>query len=198
MATMQERLLQKKMDKELPERVAEIELQDAKARFAEDKQDILTVEQWHISMIATRMVEWQTCALRSYEVCPLEGEVLFCDLKSKGEQDLAKILETKESLVKAWYERKQGLNSVSFRSNQRGTMLYMRFGFYSADADARVRSQCLKGRRHFEAHTNVCLYILRAKIGLPVHVVRIVDQFLPDYVEHVRQEKQRVENTPRW
>jgi len=198
MATMQERLLQKKIDKELPERVAERELQDAKARLAEDRHDIKTVEKWHFSAIEPRMMEWQNREMRFHEVCPVDGEVLFCDMKANEEQEVARILDTKESLVTAWYEHKHGLNNVSFRTNQKGTMRYLRFGFFSADMEAKVHSQCLQGRRHFEADVRAALYVLRVKTELPVNILKIINQFVPDYVEHVKQEQKRVDTTPRW
>jgi hypothetical protein len=198
MATMQEQLLQKKMDKELPERVAERELQDAKAKLAEDREDIKTIEKWHLSAVEPRMIEWQRVEMQRHEVCPVEGEVLFCDMKVDKEQEVARIFVTKSPLVTAWYEHKHGLNNVSFRTNQKGTMTYLRFGFYSADMEGRVHSKCLEGRRHFEAQVRAALYVLRAKTELPVNVLKIINQFIPDYVEHVKQEQKRVENTLRW
>jgi len=195
---MQERLLQKKLDKELPERVAEQELRDAKVRLAKDGHDIKTVEKWHLSVIEPRMFEWQSQEMRGREVCPVVGEVLFCDRKATEEQEVARILDTKESLVTAWYEHKHGLNNVHFRTNQKGTMRYLCFGFYSADIEAKVHSQCLKGRRQFEADIRAALYVLRAKTELPVNVLKIMNQFIPDYVEHVKQEQKRIEKAPRW
>jgi len=195
---MQERLLQTKIDKEIPERVAERELQDAKARLAQDTKDIKSVEKWHLAAIEPRMIEWQSREMRVHEVCPVEGEVLFCDMKSNEEQEVTRILDTKESLVTAWYEQKHGLNNVYFKINQKGTMCYLRFGFYSADMEAKVHSQCLEGCRHFEAHVRAALYVLRAKSELPINALKIINQFIPDYVEHVKQQQKRVENTLRW
>lgn len=195
---MQERLLQKKIDKELPERIAERELQDATTRLAEDRRDIKTIEKWHLSTIAPSMIEWQSQQMQVHEVCPVEGEVLFCDKKANAEQEVARILDTKESLVTAWYEQKHGLSNVCFRSNQKGTMCYLRFGFYSAEMEANLRSQCLEGRRHFEAHIRAALYVLRVKTELPVNILKTINQFIPDYIEHVKQEQKRIENTLRW
>merc|ERR1712228_251017 len=100
---------------------------------------------WHVSAIEARMIEWQRLRMiedesRSRGVCHSDGEivaeVLFCDLKVDEEQEIAIILDKKMPLVKAWYEHKHGLNRVCFRWNRRGTLLYMRFGFHSADAEA--------------------------------------------------------------
>merc|ERR1712039_382465 len=104
----------------------------------EDKRDIQIVEAWHNSTIAARMLNCKTDAF--------QAEVLICDLKAKEENEVARILETKESHVKDWYEQKHGLNNVCFRYNQKLTMRYMQFGFYSTDVEANVRSQLLKGR----------------------------------------------------
>jgi len=194
---MQERLLQKKLDEELPERVAERALRDAKVRLAEDVRDIQVIKKWHISAIQSRIVEWQTCAQRAHQVCPYEGEVLFCDEKVKEEQDVLRILDTKESLVKAWYQDKHGL-TVFFRSNQKGTMHYMGFGFYSTDVEEKVRSQCLEGRHDFEAQIRVALSAIRTQTQLPVNVLKTIKEYMPDYLEHMKQEKERVEKALRW
>mmetsp|Transcript_35778 Transcript_35778/g.100624 ORF Transcript_35778/g.100624 Transcript_35778/m.100624 type:complete len:205 (+) Transcript_35778:60-674(+) len=204
MASMQECLLQRKLDQELPERVAERDLQAAKARLLEDKRDILAIKNWHNSTIKQRMVEWQNQYLQPPEyktqrVCPFEGEVLFCDEKVKEEQDLVRIVDTKEPLVAAWYGEKQGLTDVLFRLNQKGTLRYMGFGFYSADAEEKVLSRCLSGRRDFDGHVRASLSVLRARARLPVNVLKLIKQFLPEYLEHLKQEKERVETkAPRW
>merc|ERR1712187_224789 len=133
--------------------------------------------------------------------CPthaFQAEVLICDLKVQEGQEVARILDTKESLVKDWYEQKHGLRKVCFRINQKGTMHYMQFCFYSADVEAKVRSQLLKGRNDFEANVRVALYILRVKTELPVNVLKIVYRFIPDYVEHLAQEKIRVQKSRPW
>lgn len=199
MVSMQQLLFQKKLDAELPERAAEQDLQAAQARLAEDIVDIQLIEKWHISKIQPRMVEWQTAEMRFRESCPFEGEVLFCDAKLNEDQECVRILETKKSLLKAWYEDKHGLKDVGFRSNApKKTMFYMRFSFYSADVEEKVRSQSLEGRRKFEAHVCVALQIIRTQAQLPVNVLKIIKQFIPDYIEHLKQEKERTERASRW
>lgn len=195
---MQELMFKNKFDNELPERLAERALSDAKARLAEDIRDIQVIEQWHLSTIQSRMVEWQNLALQTHQVCPFEGEVLFCDMKISEEQDVLKILDINESLVKAWYEDKHGLKNVTFRSNQRGTLRYIHFDFHSADMEVKMRSQCLKGRHDFEANLRVALFYMGKKAELPVHVLKIIKKFTPDYLEHLKQEKECVEKAPRW
>jgi len=196
MTTMQELLFQKKLDRELPERRAEAELQDAKNRLAEDIQDIQALETWHGSKIQARILEWQSFELKHKGSSPLEGEVLFCDLKMEEDQQVSAILERKESLVQTWYEDKQGLNNVRFRSNQRGTMRYMVFGFYSADMEAKMRAKCLTGRCNYEANLQSALKCVRKR--LPGNAVEIVEKFIPGYVDHLKQEKELVEQTRPW
>lgn len=190
MAALQRHLIQKKLDEELPERIAERELQDAKAKLEEDKRDIEIVEKWHLSTIASRILNCRADAF--------QAEVLLFDMKSQQDQEVARILDAKESLVKNWYEQKHGFNEVRFRYNQRGTMRYMQFGFYSTDLEVEVRAQLLKGRKDFEAELRVALYILRDKFQLPKSTVRIINDFIPDYVEHLAQEKMRVQNMLPW
>lgn len=199
MLSLQEHLLQKKVDNELPERAAEQDLQDADARLMEDRRDIQVIEKWNNTMIKQRMVDWQNPHLQAHRVCPYEGEVLFCDEKMQEEHDLVRIVDTKESLVKAWYKDLHGLTEVSFRSNQKGTLRYMRFSFYSPDVEEKVRSQRLQGRRDFDGHVRVSLHILRTEALLPVNVLKIIKRFVPEYIEHLKQEKERVETkAPRW
>eukprot|EP00927_Polykrikos_kofoidii_P054535 TRINITY_DN48945_c0_g1_i1.p1 TRINITY_DN48945_c0_g1~~TRINITY_DN48945_c0_g1_i1.p1 ORF type:complete len:195 (+),score=39.78 TRINITY_DN48945_c0_g1_i1:64-648(+) len=194
MVSMQEILLQKKLDAELPERAAERDLQAAQARLAEDIVDIQLIEKWHISTIQPRMVEWQS---RFRKSCPFDGEVLFCDSKLNADQECVRILQKKKSLVKAWYEDKHGLKNVGFIFTPK-KMFNMRFGFYSADVEEKVRSQMLEGRRKFEAHVRVALQIIRTQATLPVHVLKIIKQFIPDYIEHLKQEKESIERASRW
>merc|ERR1719253_1319804 len=150
-------------------------------------------------MIKPRIVEWQNPYLQAHRVCPYEGEVLFCDEKMKEEHDIIRIVVTKESLVKAWYEGVHGFTDVSFRLNQKGTRYYMCFSFYSPDVEEKVRSQLLRGRRDFDSHVRVSLHILRTKALLPVNVLKIIKRFVPEYIEHLKYEKERVETkTPRW
>lgn len=206
MATMQELLFQKKFDKELAEREAEEELQEAKEKLTQDMRDIKVLEEWHISKIQARMLEWQSGAMRAGNSSPFEGEVLFCDEKKQEDQNMMEsiastrycfvMLQKKELLIKSWYEGKHRLNNVHFRANQRGTMHYMRFGFYSADMEAQVRAQCLAGRHDFEAGIQLALSRVRTK--LPAKLTVIVKQFLPDYIEHLKQEKELVQATLPW
>lgn len=196
MATMQELLFQKKFDKELAEREAEEELQEAKEKLTQDMRDIKVLEEWHISKIQARMLEWQSGAMRAGSSSPFEGEVLFCDEKKQEDQDVMEMLDKKELLIKTWYEGKHRLNNVHFRANQRGTMRYIRFGFYSADMEAKVRAQCLAGRHDFEAGIQLALSRVRTK--LPAKLTAIVKQFLPDYIEHLKQEKELVQATLPW
>jgi hypothetical protein len=195
---MQELLIKNKVDKELPERQAERALQDATARRAEDARDIKVIEKWHISTIQPRIVEWQNRAFQDHQACPFGGEVLFCDMKVNEERDVWNIVDTKEALVKAWYEDKHGLKNMLFRSNTKGTLRYFRFDFHSADIEDKVRSQCLKGRNNFDANVRAALFYLRSKGELPVHVLKVIKQFIPDYLEHLKQEKDSVEKAPRW
>lgn len=192
MVSMQEILFQKKLDAELPERAAERDLQAAHARLAEDIVDIQLIEKWHISEIQPRM---QTGLMR---LGPFDREVLFCDAKLSADQECLRILETKTSLLKAWYEDKHGLKDIGFRSNAKNTMFYMRFCFYSADVEEKVRSQMLEGQRKFEAHVRVALQIIRTQATLPAHVLEIIKQFMPDYIEHLKEEKERIERASRW
>lgn len=193
---MQELLFQKKLDKELPERVAEGELQEARDKLAQDVQDIKLLQEWHVSKIQVRMLEWQSEAMRWGNSCPFEGEVLFCDEKKQEDKKIIEMLDQKELLIKAWYEDKHHLNNVHFRSNQRGTMRYMRFGFYSTDMEAKVRDQCLAGRHDFEADIQLALDPVRTK--LPVRVVEIIEQFIPGYVAHIKRQKELVQATVPW
>jgi len=193
---MQKRLMQGKFEKELSECIAEQDLREAKARRAEDVHDMQAIDNWHSSVIRCRMLDWQA-AHSKYKECPWEGEIEFLDNKVKEQQDAVRILDEKESLVAAWYKDKHGLR-VSFRRNNSGTMRYMRFGFYSADMEEKVCSECLKGRRDYEGHVNVALYAIRTHAELPVNVLNIINQFIPGYLEHLKQEKDRVEKAPRW
>lgn len=195
---MQEMLFQNKLDKELPERAAEKELQDSKARMAADIQDIEVIRKWHDSTIQSRMLEWQKREMASRQESLFEGEILFCDEKQNKEQALVNIVDTKESLVTAWYEGKQGLTRVSFRCNLKGTLRYMRFGFYSDDMAEKVRAQYLRGRHEYEAHIGVALHAIRTKGQLPTNVLKIIKQSMPDYFEHLKQEQERIEQAPRW
>jgi hypothetical protein len=198
---MQHHLLQKKLDKELPECVAQQALEDAKAKLAGDKRDIQLIETWHVSTIRNRMMEWQDEMFRLHKTCPTEQQVLFCDMKQSAppqEQEIARILDSKESLVEAWYVQKQGLNNVHFTSNQKGTMRYMQFGFYSVDMDAKLRLQSLKGRHEFETNVRVALYIIRVQTQLPINVLKTIHNFIPDYLQHLAQEKDRIEKARPW
>merc|ERR1712113_298589 len=130
---------------------------DAQARFAEDKRDMEAIEQWHTSTVATCILDWQSRAMQFDRVCPAEAEVLFCDEKQSNEQEVKRILDTKESLVQAWYEQKHGFSDVYFRSNQRGTMRYMRFVFLSCEVESKLRFESLKGQRNYEADTRAAL-----------------------------------------
>jgi len=195
MATMQELLFQKKLDKELPERVAEGQLQEAKEKLAQEMRDIKLLEEWHVSKIQVRMLEWQSDAMRAGNSSLFEGEVLFCDEKKQEDRQMLEMLDQQEILIKTWYEGKHRLNNVHFRTNQRGTMRYMRFGFYSADMEAKVCAQCLAGRRDFEADFQLALGPIRSE--LPVRVAKIIEGF-PDYVDHLKQEKELVQATLPW
>merc|ERR1719215_1537032 len=115
------------------------------------------------------------------KVSPYEGEVLFCDRKKQEDRQMVQMLDHKGVLITTWYEGKHGLNNVNFRTNQRGTMHYMRFGFYSADMAATVRTQHLAGRRNYEADHQLAISLVRKK--LPARVTEIVQQFLPDYID---------------
>jgi len=199
MVSMQEYLLEKKIDKELPERQAELELQNANVRLSEERRDIEVIQKWHTSTIKQRMVEWQNMHLKADRECPYKGEVLFCDEKDEAQQDLVRIVDTREALVRAWYANVQGLTDVFFRENQKGTLRYMRFGFYSADVEEKVRFQCLKGRRDFDGNLRASLYIVRTHGHLPVNVLQIIKQFIPEYIEQLKHEKEHVETkAPRW
>lgn len=191
-----------KLDKELPERVAERELQDAKAKFAQAKQDMLLIQQWHLSTIAPRMVESHKRALEcgsGYSTGhPTEREVLFCDLKNSTEHKINDILDVKESLVKTWYKQKHGLKNVCFRYNQRETMRYMQFDFHSPRMEAELRTQSLKGRSDYDAAIQIALSLICNKGQLNVQILNIIKSFIPDYIEHLRQEKTSFENAFPW
>lgn len=196
MATLQELLFQKKLDKELPERRAEEGLQEAKEKLAQDKRDIKLLEEWHISVIQARMLEWQSREMGAGISSPFEGEVLFCDRKQGEDQKMKKMWDHKRALIKTWYESKHSLNNIQFRENERGTMKYMRFGFYSADMEAKVRDQCLAGRHDFEVHSRLALAHLQTK--MPARVTAVVKQFLPDYIDHLQQSKDLIQSTRPW
>lgn len=186
----------------MPERVAEQDLQTAHARLLEDRRDIQAIKKWHDSMIKQRMVEWQDQYLQpqfgSPRVCPFEGEVLFCDKKIEEERDFLRIVDTKYSLLEDWFEEEHGLD-VIFRRNQSGTLRYLKFGFYSAAVEERILHQSLKGRRDFDGHVRISLYTIRIQAQLPMNVIKIIKQFMPDYLEHLQQEKERVETKAlRW
>merc|ERR1712039_256196 len=147
-------------------------------------------------MIKQRIVKWQDGYLRpefgSPRECPFEGEVLFCDGKIKEEQDLLRIVDTKETIVHAWYKEKHGLD-VSFRRNMRGTLRYMEFAFYSAEVEQKILYQSLKGRRDFDSQVRISLDGIQTQVQLPVNVIKIIKQFIPDYLEHLQQEKEHVD-----
>jgi len=65
----------------------------------------------------------------------------------------------------------------------------MHVGFYSADVEEKVRSQCLKGRRDFDGHVRVSLYTNRTQAQLPVNVLKVIKRFVPEYLEHLKHEK---------
>merc|ERR1711963_532536 len=111
---------------------------------------------------------------------------------------MGRILDTKESFIKAWYEHKHGLTNICFRSNQRGTMRYMQFDFHPPDMEEKVRTQSLKGRSDFDADIRIALYIVRNKGQLKVNILKTIKSFIPDYIEHLRQEKTSVENALPW
>mmetsp|Transcript_99399 Transcript_99399/g.176281 ORF Transcript_99399/g.176281 Transcript_99399/m.176281 type:complete len:210 (+) Transcript_99399:70-699(+) len=209
MATIQELLLQKCLDKELPERLAELELQQAKQKLAEDLQDIAVLEKWHTSKIQDRMQEIE------FSMNCRQGKVLFHEAQptEEIEQQVARIAEEKRSLIQAWYQGKHGFTSVvlerntctKYRTSNRGRIVpytaygdsrSMHFCFSSAEAEAKVRSQCLAGRRAFKANLQLALALLRPK--LPEKVTEIVKQFVPDYVDHLKHEKELVQKTVLW
>mmetsp|Transcript_150425 Transcript_150425/g.273746 ORF Transcript_150425/g.273746 Transcript_150425/m.273746 type:complete len:205 (+) Transcript_150425:96-710(+) len=204
MATLQELLMQSCLDRKLPERVAELQLQKAQKSHEEDIEDIRILEKWHILMIQPRMLDKDTHPQDNSCFC---GHVLFCARQraEEIEQQVFRIVEQKESLARAWYQGKHGLTHARFsqsRISRRGNLVpsdesyVMEYGFFSADVEAKVRFQSLAGRRTFEANAHLCLALLRPK--LPAKVTEIVKQFIPDYVDHLKQEKERLEKTPAW
>lgn len=73
---------------------------------------------------------------------------------------------------------------------------FMRFGFYSAEMEANVRDGYLAGRRDYETHVQLASKIL--KESLAVKVVEIAEQFVPDYLDHLEQAKEKVEKICPW
>lgn len=208
MATLQEVLLQKSLDKTLPEKVAESELQEARQRLDDDKNDIEVIEAWHTSRIHALVTQLQL------PVMSRESKIDFCDKNDADEvaQTIWRIVEEKPSLVDAWYQSKTGLNNLRFDRNivtkyraSQGTkvpysvygdIMEMKFHFGSAGVESRLTHKAMAGRRAYTINVNTALALLRPQ--LPSKLVEIVKQFVPDYIDHLKQEKLRLEKAPRW
>jgi len=205
MATLQEVLFQRKLDREMPERVAELALQAAKKKHKEDMADIQTIEAWHASEVHGRILEWHKHTLESQSSPQFEGEVLFCGPETTASgaerQKVANIVEGKGPLVTQWYAEKHGL-SVVFKANRRGTgttkaAKYLSFSFWSADVEAKMRAQCLAQRSVFETDVRLALVVLQKKM-LDRQLIEKVRQFVPSYADHLKEEKDKVEKARLW
>eukprot|EP00419_Tripos_fusus_P002011 CAMPEP_0172676484 /NCGR_PEP_ID=MMETSP1074-20121228/14015_1 /TAXON_ID=2916 /ORGANISM="Ceratium fusus, Strain PA161109" /LENGTH=209 /DNA_ID=CAMNT_0013494159 /DNA_START=21 /DNA_END=650 /DNA_ORIENTATION=- len=209
MATMQQLLLQKGLNKELPERVAEDDVLNATKKLEEDQEDVLALEEWHTSEIQSRVSKLE------FPAHCRQGQVDFCqtDAQEGLEQRVAKIVYHKPALARSWYMGRHGLDNVRFDHNivykertsnrgrrvtyqARGNQLQMHFSFASAEGEAKLREQCLAGRRSFELNNQLALALLKPR--LPEKVTEIVKMFIPDYVEHLKQEKELIQKTLLW
>mmetsp|Transcript_50692 Transcript_50692/g.92942 ORF Transcript_50692/g.92942 Transcript_50692/m.92942 type:complete len:214 (-) Transcript_50692:105-746(-) len=213
MATLQELLMQSCLDRKLPERVAELQLQEADKSRTEDLEDVGILEKWHTSKIQPRMLDFYRAqnAQNPHHVarrhgCQRDGHVLFCAKQQTEdiEQQVFRIVQQKTSLATAWYEGKHGLTYVSFwqeRISRKGNRVpcddsyVMRFFFNSDEVEAKVRFQSLAGRRAFEGNVQLCLALWPT---LPEKVAELVKQFIPDYVDHLKQETKFLQTAPLW